>query len=439
MRGTRIEHKGALALGVTGALAGALLGCGSSSEAETQEQAALEQVAAVDSPAGRVVSTEPLLEPLNGEVFGQGLRGDSEEVLSAEQSCAASSVEAERIQRTVETTVVTEVSVPSVFYLMLDRSGSMVEDEFTLVGVVQNILALLGVGSGPISKWDYAVDELTSFFRDENSSGMSIALQYFPDGGQCDGGGYDQPEVPLNPLPGNSVALVASLGEQFPQGGTPLEGALRGATEFCSTFNLNNPDQGCVAVLITDGAASDCSARDAQALATIAGNAREQGVVTFAAGMQGANFSVLDAIAQAGGGDCSLNGEGFACDLTSEPDAFVGALERIRERLRTQTRLETRTESVLQTLPCQWDIPASPPGKSFDRERVNVELSSNGAKPQSLPAVSEAANCTPNGGWYYDDPQAPSSIEVCPSTCAEIEPDAMARVDILFGCKTVLR
>jgi hypothetical protein len=433
-------------------LSGSMLaGCGSDDAEALVPQGPEAPTSDVGSLVGE--AAEPGAAPLAPSAPGdeaassQGFVGENEPpakepVLSEDTSCAAQAVQAETIERVVEIPVTEEVVVPSVFYLMMDSSGSMVSDPFTLEGLIEDILDIFGLGQSPPepTKWDYAVDGLVNFVNDPASAGLELGLGYFPDVGLCDGSGYDIPAVALGTLPGNALGLEASLNARVPSGGTPLEGALRGATDFCLAFNAGNPDASCVAVLITDGAAEECDARGAAALAAIAENAAAQGVLTYAAGMQGADFAVLDAIGQAGGGDCDPGAASFACDLTADRDAFVNALNGIRDRTRTRTRIETRIETETQVLPCEWEIPPPPVGQVFAADLVNVSITTPGlAEAGNLPHVDAAADCGTSGGWFYDDAAAPSTILACPSTCGTLQAAPDARVDLLFGCATVIR
>jgi hypothetical protein len=413
----------------------------SSGAASNESEPPLADPAASEAPAA------PLLES-SGE---EGLASDAiafvdetpaaAQPLAAEDACAATAIQAQSVERVVETQVEEEVVVPSVFYLMLDSSGSMVSDPFTLAGLVEAVLDLFGLGQQPprLTKWDYALDGLQTFLSDPVSTGLQLGLGYFPDGGLCDGTGYDVPSVALGVLPEQTPALEASLAARQPAGNTPLEGALRGATNYCLGFNAEHPEASCVAVLITDGAADQCDARSAEDLAAIAADARAGGVLTYAAGMQGADFAVLDAIGAAGGADCDPDQPGFACDLTANRQAFVAALESIRDRTRTQIRIEQHVETERQILPCEWQIPPPPAGASFDSARVNVRLSLASRTLDALPNVPAASGCAAAGGWYYDDPAAPQHILACPATCDSLRAEPAARVDLLFGCKTVLR
>jgi hypothetical protein len=366
--------------------------------------------------------------------------------LAREDACAATAIAAESVERVVEVPVEEQVTVPSVFYLMLDSSGSMVSDPFTLAGLVEAVLDLFGLGQRPPqpTKWDYTLDGLNTFLNDPASAGLELGLGYFPDGeavpsGQCDGSGYDVPSVPLGVLPEQAPVLGVSLMARQPVGNTPLEGALRGVTNYCLQYNAEHPQAGCVAVLITDGAADECDARSAAELAAIAAGARAGGVITYAAGMQGADFGVLDAIGEAGGADCDPEQPGFACDLTANRQALVTALDSIRDRTRTQRRIERHTEVQRQLLPCEWQLPAAPAGVTLDPERVNVRLSLGGRGETGLSKVAEVSSCGDGGGWYYDDPLAPARILACPASCDALRAEPDVRVELLLGCKTVLR
>ena len=100
----------------------------------------------------------------------------------------------------------------------------------------------------------------------------------------------------------------------------------------------------------------------------------------------------------------------------------------------------TAAIAVPRALPCVYPIPPPPEGMELDPMRVNVGYTPGGSTDQRIiPYVgtSDGADCTA-GGWYYDDPATPSSILLCPSTCAEVGGDASGRVDIVFGCQTFI-
>ena len=87
---------------------------------------------------------------------------------------------------------------------------------------------------------------------------------------------------------------------------------------------------------------------------------------------------------------------------------------------------------------CEIDIPEPPVGEMLDPNKVNVEYTPAGGTAQPLYNVpgGEAA-CDNNGGWYYDDPQNPTQIILCPASCTVVQSGAAgAKIDVLFGCGT---
>ncbi len=67
---------------------------------------------------------------------------------------------------------------------------------------------------------------------------------------------------------------------------------------------------------------------------------------------------------------------------------------------------------------------------------MNVTLTPSGGKTQDLLQATDAASCPASGGWYYDNPSAPTKLLLCPATCNTVKADAKASVNILMGCKT---
>jgi hypothetical protein len=80
-------------------------------------------------------------------------------------------------------------------------------------------------------------------------------------------------------------------------------------------------------------------------------------------------------------------------------------------------------------------MPSSSNGQEIDPTKVNVEYTPGGGMPQTLGQVQDEAHCT-NGGWYYDDPVAPTTITLCPETCQVIQADDQAKIRIVLGCAT---
>jgi hypothetical protein len=90
-------------------------------------------------------------------------------------------------------------------------------------------------------------------------------------------------------------------------------------------------------------------------------------------------------------------------------------------------------------LACEWAIPAPGSGATFESDKVNVQYTTTTTPaPQTVFYVDGASQCTPQGGWYYDNAANPSRISVCPSVCDAVKIDSSAKIDILFGCATIV-
>lgn len=350
-------------------------------------------------------------------------------------ACASISREPQQVEVEVETEVEVEVVVggPVSLYVMLDQSQSMTDL------------------SGLTTKWQVAVDSINAFVNDQASVDIDMALQYFslPNGDCATGAGYDTPEVPMGRLPAHAPNISGSLALHFPVGGggTPLEGALRGVTAFCERYKqdttMNPEGRNCVAVLVTDGLPNGCN-EDWAVLVGIAADAyNNSGVMTFAIGMLGADFNLLDQIAQAGHADCTPDPADptWACNVSTGGMTFLDALNLIREvTTELHTVTQTVTEMQTQALECEWEIPDPPEGEEFNRDKVNVEFSSTGldADKQIFGRVDSADQCGSNLAWYYDDPEDPARIIACEQACSTIQSSETGKLNVLLGCGTLV-
>lgn len=419
--------------------------------------------------------------------------------LDPDDVCGGVSLETQPVEtqvpREITTTIETEVPAPVAIYVVLDNSLSMgpavggptggfgpggvgatgtgtssTTGTSTTTGTTGTGTTGTGTGTtggaGPTpSKWEEAVQALTDFVNDPGSEGIEIGIQYFnPEsaGGMvdvCDGVVHATPAVDVGLLPDNAAAIVDSLADTGPRDSTPTVGALTGGTNFCATFEAENPDYQCIVVLVTDGQPNGCGLdsgcgmgggsmdcvdpASAGILTPIAASGLTSGVTTFTVGMAGVTadgFALLDAIALAGGSDCTPGAAGDeACDVSETGSAgLLEALKTIRETIVvTETMTETVTETVIETvaLPCQWELPDPPGGETFDPNLVNVVIAIDGVPGDPLGRVPTEADCA-GEGWHYDDPEDPSSILVCPATCDLVTNNGNVNVTVELGCET---
>jgi hypothetical protein len=87
---------------------------------------------------------------------------------------------------------------------------------------------------------------------------------------------------------------------------------------------------------------------------------------------------------------------------------------------------------------CEYEIPPPPNGLQFDPEKVNVEYVNGAQEVTVIPMLPPNRTCESEISWHYDDPAAPTHVVLCPAACEMVQNDPEARVDVKFGCKTVI-
>jgi hypothetical protein len=95
------------------------------------------------------------------------------------------------------------------------------------------------------------------------------------------------------------------------------------------------------------------------------------------------------------------------------------------------TRLETALVAS-SALPCHYNLPEPPAGKKLETKLVRIDYSPTGQAAQSFPRANEAASCRGERGWYYDVPEKPSEILLCPAACDAAK--AGGALDIALVC-----
>jgi hypothetical protein len=418
---------------------------------------------------------------LGGDGFGTpgniatGSRSLDGGALTADAACSQTFLKPESIQveKKVDVAITCTAAVPEpiALYIVLDNSGSM-KDSHKWPNAVSAITTFVqGNGSTPGAAWACVDADGKSVtppldLAPPGDGTISVGIQYFHPIGvgsnpnECDGSAHSTPAVDVAPIPANAPAIVGSLGSTGPNGNTPTVGALTGGVDYCSAYQPAHPGTKCVVVLVTDGQPNGCGLSSncgtnqdcvdpasASTLTPIANNGFTQAgnsVMTFTIGMEGVSadgFTLLDAIAIAGGSDCTPGTPGNeACNVTtSGTQGFVDALNAIRSTVQvSKSSTQTLTTSVTQStaLPCEWKIPTPPVGKTFDKDLVNVGIDSGSGLQQVGKVATEADCASAGGGWYYDDVSSPTRILACPDTCGTITGTPNVSVQVLFGCAT---
>jgi len=308
------------------------------------------------------------------------------------------------------TSVVEGTVVPATMYIMFDKSGSMLENQ----------------------KWAGAKAALIAFFQDKDSTGLRVALRFFPDDEPvagcnevgCDINACATPLVEAGVLTDQpagadpqQAALVDAVNSRNPSGQTPMYAALGGAEQWAKAYAASIGDaERTIVILVTDGEPNGCN-EDINAIAALAKDSFDtEGVVTYAVGLEGSNEAQINQIAQAGGTDV-----GFFIGSGSAQNDLLEALRKIQKN----------------QIACTFAVPeSSTPGEIVDPKYVNINYIPGEGDAITLGQVPNAGACGAAGGWYYDDPINPTIISLCQTTCDEAQGDPDARVQILLGCQT---
>ena len=298
-------------------------------------------------------------------------------------------------------------SAPLDIYIMFDTSGSMLND----VGGITRLQAIQRAAA--------------EFLRDPASRGIGVGIGYFgnqPLGStSCDLQAYAAPAVEVST---DHEAVIASLESQAPTGETPTAAALRGACDYARAEKAAHPGRALVMLLMTDGkpeapiscGASGCcpTLDDAVAAATECA-AGPRGLPTYVLGV-GPELQNLDQIAAAG--------KTRSAYLVGNQDVTASVLKALNS---------IRGDAIV---PCQLAIPPSGDGSTLDYSQVNLVYATSGCDFVPAYYVESAASCDDTGGWYYDDPNAPTTVELCPTTCDDVSiPGAALRFSV--GCQTL--
>jgi len=89
-------------------------------------------------------------------------------------------------------------------------------------------------------------------------------------------------------------------------------------------------------------------------------------------------------------------------------------------------------------LNCEWSIPEPPDGMELHADLVNVEYTDGSGQRFLIGRVPSIDQCDQvEHAWYYDNPDAPTLIRICPQTCEWIQDQPEAAIHVQFGCETV--
>ena len=295
-------------------------------------------------------------------------------------------------------------AVPVDLFVIMDRSQSM--GEF--------------VAGSNQTRWQALHAAVQRFAESPRAGEIRAGIGFFSlsgvahDAEDCNPDSYAEPRVPIGPLSEVGPDLVAAMDAVSPGGLTPTVPALQGAISYARAWAKKNSGRATMVVLVTDGFPTQCdNAPDRISQAARAGYESAEHVRPFVIGVGDVARFNLDNYARSGG-----TRSAYLTDAGDVTTSFVDALNNITNR----------------ALACEYQLPAAPDGMKLDPEKVQVVYTPASGAAEEVPSVASFNGCasTSNGGWYYDDPERPSKITVCPCTCSRLQ---AGRVDVRLGCK----
>lgn len=105
---------------------------------------------------------------------------------------------------------------------------------------------------------------------------------------------------------------------------------------------------------------------------------------------------------------------------TFDPSVLADAIAQIRGK----------------ALGCVYDLPEPPPGESIDPSKVNVTTTTDGTVTNLKKRSDPADTCSNDGCWDFT---ADGKVELLGKACADVGGAAVAKVDIVVGCATVVK
>jgi hypothetical protein len=318
---------------------------------------------------------------------------------------------------------------PATMLILFDRSSSLIRNE---------------VEPG-VTRWQAASSAFAAFLSDPSTDGLGVALRFFPhdlpaegcNTPTCDIAACSQPLIDMGrllaaqgPDDAHEAALLAALAEATPVtgGGTPTGAILEGGIDWALAYQDEHQDERVVILLVTDGAPEGCEERIPY-LEDYLKEALDGGISTYIVGLTGEN-----------GEELAQDSMNYLADAGGTDEALF-----IQDGQATQAELLQALASVQgSAIACDFELPkVSHGGEEIDPGLVNViytsgSSSSEGAET-TFTKVARKDECGDSASWFYDVEDAPTSIHLCPGACESVSADPAASVEILLGCKPIVR
>jgi histone H3/H4 len=257
----------------------------------------------------------------------------------------------------------------------------------------------------------------------------------------CNGQLYSTPRIAMTPLPvAANHALIKTISDERFQGGfgTHIEGALRGLSSFTTAHarDVAKPaGRATIGILMTDGEPNGCEG-NIDRLAKIVEDhvtATNGEIKMFFIGETGALLSSLEKYAVKGGAAAHSD----YCGSGPKPCHYWDVGDGQPEALASALSSIVGQATVENPIPCTFKVPEPPAGLTFDAAKVNVKFTEKNGTPVSLFRVANAAACNAeDGGWHYDNADAPTQVLLCQKSCTDVSESAGAQIKVEFGCES---
>lgn len=316
-------------------------------------------------------------------------------------------------------------NIPLDIYIMFDQSGSMCSC------LDPSAAQTCPNPACSETRLDAVRAAMEQFLNDPESAGIGVGMGYFgkqPIGqASCEQSDYDVPGVTIGTLPEHATTLMDALNQVEPTGETPTGAAIRGACTYASGHKQNAPHHQVVILLLTDGkpeapltcqgGEGACCPSLGDAVAAAEQCRTDADIETYVLGV-GPLLENLEQIAVAGGTERAYLVEGG--DVSTQ---VLDALNRIRGDA---------------AIPCQLQLPEPPQNQSLAYDQVNLEYETSACESTLFYSVQNASECGAEDGWYYDDPNNPQSIHLCPQSCDRVSGPG-GTLFYSVGCATQFR
>lgn len=306
-------------------------------------------------------------------------------------------------------TVNAAVPLPMDLFILADETGSMGSD--------------CAVGSAGTSRWCAQINGIYNFLNKPALAGTGVAVGTWTANSQvCTA--LSTPDAPYGLLPGNLTAVRNALDAASPTGVSVLEAAIRGVIDYTAA-NVK-PNRNMVGVLFSDiHDPFDCQTNEAALAGLVTAHTNSTGIPFYWVALDFFNASeVANVETMAAGGGVTPHAD--LCDATYGTSPCTSYAPED-----TPASIEAALTAIFRAeRSCEFTYPSGVPVSQF-----SMTYSAGGTGPvTSLARVTSAAQCGATPGYYLNSNSAPTTITLCPQTCASVRGDAAPALNTVASC-----